>query len=184
MNLAMPGSLVAIALGLGGLIAYQALAPIPAIEVPPPPPSARVDVTASALSQPAVLYVPPPKEDFAAINERFAFSPTRQAVAEPSQATGVDVAPPEVTLVGVIISPQKSVAILKPGGAALAISAVIGQMVDGWQLVRIEAGRVVLHANTTDYEIRLRSGQASGSPPGAQPGTGNKAPASAAGGNL
>jgi len=183
MNLAVPGTLAVISLGLGGLIAYQLLAPIPAIEVPPAPPTAHVDAPSSVLSQPAVLYVPPPKEDFAAINERFAFSPTRQAVAEPSQATGVDVAPPEVTLVGVIISPQKSVAILKPGGAGLAISAVVGQMVEGWQLVRIEAGRVVLHANTTDYEIRLKSAMGA-PPPGRPPGSGNKTPAPAAGDNL
>lgn len=180
MNLILPASLAVACLGLGGTIAYEALAPIPAIEVASAPP--RVETPVSTVAQPAVFYVPPPKEDFAPVNARFAFSPTRQAVTEPSEGGATDLAPPDVTLVGVIIGPQKSVAILKTPGAALAISAAVGQMVEGWQLVRIEAGRVVLHANASDFEIRLKSspGQAGRRPPGA----GNTAPPAGSDGNL
>jgi hypothetical protein len=161
MNAAVPGGLVALALCLGAGLAYQVLAPVPQIAIAPAKAATRAE---TSLTLP--VYQPPPEEEFAIVNARHAFNPTRQPVAEPAESGVASASPPDVTLVGVAIGPQKSVALLKMANAVAAVSAVVGQTIDGWQLVRIEAGSVVFHAHGTDYTVALRAA-AGLAPPGA-----------------
>jgi hypothetical protein len=149
-----------LSLGLSAAIAYQALAPVAPIEVADTLAPVKIE---TSLTLPT--FAPPSAQEFVAINERPVFSPTRQPIAEPPEA-GSAAPPPDVVLLGVVIGPQKSVALLKLQGLPLAISAAVGQMVGGWQLTRIEPGRVIFRANMTDFEIRLRSGQAAGTKTG------------------
>ncbi len=164
------GGLSAAALCLGAVLAYQILAPVPPIRV-----VARRTAAQPEIARPVPVYQPPPEQDFAVINMRPVFDPARQPVAESAQSGQTTLPPPDVSLVGVVIGPQKSVALLKPANTALATSAVVGQIVEGWQLVRIEAGLVVFHANATDVTVRLRAAtglvsSVPGRPPQAVPG--------------
>ncbi len=152
MSARVAGTLFATALMLGAALVYQALAPVPPIVVggaeaaprPPPP-------------FPLPVFNPPPESEFAAINARAAFNPARTPVAEPAQSGMTSQTPPDVALVGVAIGPRKSVALLKPANGGAASSVAIGQTVQGWQLVRIDPGSVVFHANGTDYTVKLRA---------------------------
>ncbi len=145
-------ALLLTAFALSAVLAWQLLAPIAAVDVPPGALPPRHDVAAKIAA-----FVPPPESAFAVINARPAFSADRAPVEEPETAIQGDVAsPPQVTLVGVAIGAGKSVALLKPYSGGAAISAVAGQIVDGWQLLRIEADRVVFRANGTDYAVKLR----------------------------
>ncbi len=166
MSALVPGTLFGAALALGGILVWQALAPVPPIEVPP----ASKMVHAKAEAPPLPVYEPPPEERFAVINARSLFDPARQPVAEPPQAGAQSLAPPELSLVGVAIGPVNSLAVLKRPDARPALTAKVGQTVDGWQLVRIAPGFVVFRANMTDYTVKLRA--AAGLP---QPVLGNAA---------
>lgn len=170
MTALLPGGLLAAALGLGAVVAYQALAPVSAIEEPPPkdigpgpaPPVARA------------AYLPPAEDQFAIINARPLFDPARQPVIEPAQIGERSLSPPDLTLVGVAIGGRNSVALLKKPDAHAAISARLGQSIDGWQLVRIAPGFVILRSGVTDYTVKLRAAAGlpqpmvnAASPPGA-----------------
>jgi type II secretory pathway component PulC len=151
MNLRIPGGLFALALALAATLAYQAFAPVPPIAAAQvgPVPHAETSLTVP-------VFQPPPEQDFAIINRRAAFDPARQPVAEPSETADTNQPPPDVSLVGVAIGPQKSVALLKAANGGSATSAEVGQIVEGWQIVRIESGSVVFHANATDFTVTLR----------------------------
>lgn len=144
--------LFALCLGLGGVVAWQALAPVSPIADPlpgdavPPHPSAAV----------WHADVPPSENSFAVINARPIFDPTRRPVSEPAPTASTDAAPPNLVLVGVAISGGNAVALLKGPDGRAAISARIGQTIDGWELVGIEPGFVILHAGGIDYTIKLR----------------------------
>lgn len=145
--------LFAVVLCLAGVVAYQALAPVSAIDDPVSPANAHRALPAAPLPQ----FQPPDEEQFAVINARPLFDPSRQPVAEPEQAGVQSTVPPDLTLVGVAIGPHMSVALLKKPDSPAAISAQLGQSIEGWKLVHIEAGFVVFHAGTTDYTVPLRA---------------------------
>jgi hypothetical protein len=149
-----PGAigLSAVTLALGAVLAYQWFAPVPPIAV------AQAKTVVRAEAPPALPRYDPPSEDqFASINARSAFDPERAPVAEPPEEGTASVTPPDISLVGVAIGGEKSVALLKSPGAMEGISATLGQVVDGWSLVRIAPGFVVFHANGTDYTVKLRA---------------------------
>jgi len=153
MTSILPGSLLAAALGLGLVVAYQALAPVSPIAEPAPQSIALRPVP--PLLPPA--YVPPPPERFAIINLRPIFDPARQPVTEPEQTGPRSFAPPDLSLVGVAIASQVSIALLKKPMVRAAISVPLGQSIDGWKLVTIGPDFVVLHAGATDFTIKLRA---------------------------
>jgi hypothetical protein len=158
MTAILPAGLLATALCLGAVVAYQALAPVAAIEAPARPDSAPGPLPPAA--PPA--YRPPAEEQFAIINARPLFDPARQPAMEPEASGEHSLSPPDLTLVGVAIGARNSVALLKKADARAAISARLGQTIDGWQLVRIAPDFVILRAGVTDYTVRLR--QAAGLP--------------------
>jgi type II secretory pathway component PulC len=146
-------SLLAVAAALVLVLAWQMLAPVAPIAVDAANAATRPQ---TALTVP--VYQPPPEASFAVINARAAFNPSRQPVAEPPQSGMTTAAsPPDVTLVGVAIGAGKSIALLKPADGSAAISAAVGQIVQGWQLTRVDADGVVFHANGADYSVKLRA---------------------------
>ena len=152
MNLALPGSLSVLLLGLAGVLAWQALAPVEPIEVPP---ALAREASESAPVQ--TSFIPPSRDEFAIVNARPLFSPTRASIGEPSETGMMHAGPPDIMLLGVMIGPARSIALLKRPQDAVATTAFVGQTIDGWRLVRIEPGRIVLHGNMADYPIPLRS---------------------------
>jgi hypothetical protein len=159
MSAMLPGALFAVALGLGAVVVYQAVAP-----VAPLAESAAPDIAyrPPSVALPAA-YEPPSEDNFAVINDRPLFDPARQPVAEPQIAGTQSVTPPDLTLVGVAIGGGASIALLKK--AEVSLSVRLGDTVDGWKLVHVEAGFVVFHAGATDYTVPLRVAKGIAQPP-------------------
>ena len=153
MTAVLPGGLFAAALCLGAVVVYQALAPVAAIEDPP------LHDSRTGPAPPAALraFVPPAEDQFAIINARPLFNPARQPVIEPAQTGERSLSPPDLSLVGVAIGGRNSVALFKKADGHAAISARLGQSIDGWQLVRIEPDFVILRSGVTDYTVKLRA---------------------------
>jgi type II secretory pathway component PulC len=98
---------------------------------------------------------PPPQARFAEIAARPVFSPLRKPFPQTDLANVQNTAPPQVKLIGVIISAQKSLAILKGANSGAASSVAVGQVFEGWQVSRIDPGQVVFHSAQGDYAIPL-----------------------------
>ena len=165
MNALVPGGLFVAAVALAATLAYQATAPIPVIAAS----TAKAAPIASTVTQPLPQYNPPPPDDFAVVNLRPLFSPTREPVAEASETGTTSQQPPDVSLIGVAVGLRKSVALLKSPNDPVAISATIGQVIDGWRLTRIDANQVVFSANGSDYTVKMR--EAAGTTPTTAPTT-------------
>jgi len=153
VSFAVPGTLFAAALCLAGIVAWQTLAPVPDIEEAP----AQAAVLHAAPPSLPPDYAPPPEGEFAVISTRPLFDPARHPVAEPEAAGTQSLAPPDLALVGVAIGSGTSVALLKKSAGGPAISVHLGDAVDGWKLVRIEPGLVVLHTAGTDFTVKMRA---------------------------
>ncbi len=161
MTSLLPAGLFAASLVLGAAVVYQAAAPVAPIAEPPLPHAALAPVPLPA----APAYVPPPPSRFAIINLRPIFDPARQPVMEPELSGPRSFVPPELSLVGVAIASQVSVALLKKPMVRAAISVPLGQSIDGWKLVSIGPDFVVLHAGATDFTIKLRAAHGLRQPP-------------------
>jgi hypothetical protein len=153
MSALVSGGLSITAAALAATLVYQATAPIPVIEAGP----AKAPIHFSTIAPTLARYRPPPPDSFAVVNLRPLFSPTREPVMEPSETGTTSQPPPDVTLVGVAIGLHKSIALLKSPNDATATSARVGQVIEGWRLVRIDPDKVVFSANATDYTVKIRA---------------------------
>jgi hypothetical protein len=153
----LTGGLLAVALLLLGVVLYQASAPVT--------PIAALPATTAHVAMPpaSAPYTPPDETQFAIINARSLFDPARQAVAEPAPAAAGGTVPPDLTLVGVIIGGADSIALLKRENAREAISAKLGQSIDGWSVVRITPDSIVLRSGVNEVTLPLKP------PPGGPP---------------
>ena len=161
---------------MAALFAYEFLAPpaeyaLPEIHlkpravtfVPPPP------------------FMPPPVAAFDDINGRPLFLPSRKPIAAP--ATGPSAAPagppplPQVTLVGVLLDGQNSVAEVKMNGAAFAQAVRIGDMLGGWQIGAIGPDHISLKSGTYSQDVRMDA-HAAQQPDAAPPPPPSKPPGS------
>lgn len=156
----VPTSLLAVAIGLIVVLAYQTIAPV-----------APIQETAAHASKPVATslvpppYEPPSYEQFAIVNARPLFDSTRQPVAEPERTGTASSSPPALTLVGVAVGAGTSVALLKRTDSQASISGRPGQWIDGWQLVRIAPGFVTFRAGVTDYTLKIRAAAGLPQPP-------------------
>ena len=124
-----------------------------------------------------------PVASFSAIATRPLFSPGRRPdLPPPPPPVAVTVAPPPPppaaltppgTLLGVLISPAGSAAILKLASGRSATVAE-GADVEGWTVTQVSADRVMLAAGASSLEMTFPASQASAasaSRPGAAPGS-------------
>jgi hypothetical protein len=156
-----PGGLAAICLCLAGVVTYQIIAPV----APPAAPVADPGGIKIVAPAPSQIYTPPPEEQFAIINARPAFDPARKPVAEP-ELTNVSVdAPSDVSLVGVAISANGSVALVKTPDLPAAVSLRVGQSIRGWTLVQVARDYVVFRGSASSFTVRLRSAKGVPQPP-------------------
>lgn len=154
-------ALAAVAALLGCVVIYQAVAPIAALDDPPP--AAMPQRHARHAPE---RYVPPDADRYAIINQRPVFDPARRALADPAEQSAASTPPPAVTLIGIAIGPWSSVALLRKSDGTTRI-ARLGDDVDGWQLVRIARDQVIFHAGGTDYPVAMQT--ASGGAPATAP---------------
>ncbi|HEY1629822.1 MAG TPA: hypothetical protein VGF56_00805 [Rhizomicrobium sp.] len=153
MNALVPGGLFLIAASLAAILVYQSTAPVASIETHQIVAEPHIVPLSASLPR----YEPPPPDAFAMINARPLFSPSREAVVEAAETGTTSRQPPDVSLVGVAIGMNKSVALLKSPNAQAATSAVVGQVIDGWRLMRIDPDKVVFAANGTEYTVKIRA---------------------------
>ncbi|HEY1615365.1 MAG TPA: hypothetical protein VGF97_16915 [Rhizomicrobium sp.] len=113
------------------------------------------------------IYTPPPRETFADVDDRSVFNPERKRVmpAQTAGAVNTTSLPSDLALVGVILDGDTKIALFHTTSSPLAVSVAVGGSIEGWQIARVEPGRVVLHAGGTDQEMTLNAGKPSSNPP-------------------
>lgn len=144
---------------LAALLVYEISAPLPEFD----PPAFRLRPRAQRAAGIVAVTTPPP-DAFAAIDARPPFSPSRRPIAVPGTG-GASLAPPELSLVGVILDKEESLALLKTPTSPLATAYRVGAMISGWQLSEISPDRIVLSAGAARSEIRLDSNKTTPRPP-------------------
>jgi hypothetical protein len=149
MRLALPATLAGLSLLLLGGIAYESFAPLAPVIVEVP----RVPKTI-APSAPTPVFIPPPESDYADIDARPVFSAARKPLADSTQAAAAT-ASSDFSLAGVIMDANRAVALIRSRSANTTTSAVLGDSVAGWRVVRIEATAVTLHDASGDAVITI-----------------------------
>lgn len=149
---------------LGLVLIYELFAPLGEIAVPTAN-AAKAHVSTVA---PAV-YVPPPAEAFAIIDDRSVFNPLRTRVAssddivdESNSGSGL---PSDLTLIGVIIDPQTKMALLRSPASPTVISVKEGGTIDGWQVFHVLPDQVVFASDGKLQALKLSDNKPSASPP-------------------
>ncbi|HEY2069683.1 MAG TPA: hypothetical protein VGG48_09040 [Rhizomicrobium sp.] len=171
--------LFAVCLLMAGLFVYE-LSAAPA-DFPLPDVHLKPRAVAIAEAQP---FVPPPASAFDAVNDRTLFLPSRKSLTAPATtgAAAINGPPPpaDITLVGVLMDGQNSVAEVKTAGAVLSQPLRVGDAVGTWSVSAIGPDHVTLKSGTFTQDVHMdaKTGAplAPGSPgaappPGQPPGT-------------
>lgn len=119
-------------------------------------------------------HVPPPLAEFAEISERPLFVTTRRPLpitaAAPAAVQSVVAARPlQVIVLGVIVSGEHKLALLRIDNATQSRVVAEGDEIEGWKVVSITAQNIVIRGNGAEREIAVQKG-----PPVA--GTGRSVP--------
>ncbi len=152
--------LMALSLLLAGLFVYEITAPLPESD----PPVVHLKPKAQRAAA-AMAVTTPSQEAFAEIEMRPMFLPSRKPVATAAEASAAALTPPDIALVGVIVSGQDSLAMLRTPSAPLASAYRVGADISGWKLSEITTERVVLTAGGQRSEIRLDANKPPPAPP-------------------
>lgn len=155
---------------------------------PMPPLPAAVALTAGIETGAGAVEVAPafrmaPKNAYAQMVARPPFSPTRRPPrAKPATPAPVaqqaapkeiakPLAEPQVTLVGIVINADKSIAMVRKPGAAELSRLAKGETLDGWLVEGVLPDRVVFSHGEKLLELELteadQAGNRSGGPPAA-----------------
>ena len=100
-------------------------------------------------------FVMAPAESFSAILERPLFSPTRRPPAEGTVTLESAEPELEVTVVGIIISSEEQIAIIKPKGESRFVRLSEGDSFQGWTLETIEPDRITFQRGDIEEHIEL-----------------------------
>ncbi len=100
-------------------------------------------------------FVMAPAESFSAILERPLFSPTRRPPAEGTVTIESGEPELEVTVVGIIISSEEQIAIIKPKGGSQLVRLSEGDSFQGWILETIEPDRITFQRGDIEEHIEL-----------------------------
>ncbi|MBL6940382.1 MAG: hypothetical protein ISS15_15615 [Alphaproteobacteria bacterium] len=150
MRLALPATLAGVSVLLLCAIGYEAFAPLaPAVvDVPSAPPSIAPRATPQ-------LFIPPPESDFADIDARPLFSSARKPLADAVQTSAALSVSSDFSLAGVIMDEDHAVALIRIKSTTTTTNAALGDAINGWRVVKIEARQVTLRANGSDAVIGL-----------------------------
>jgi len=121
----------------------------------------------------------PTKSKFAEIVDRPLFSSSRRAQsAETSVAATQSMG---FSLLGIVISTDAPVALLKPDTGGAPLSARQGDEISGWRVARIEPDRVVILHDTVERELYMDFAAPAPQPPAPEPETAEPMPPEAEG---
>lgn len=116
----------------------------------------------------------PTKSKFAEIVDRPLFSSSRRAQsAETSVAATQSMG---FSLLGIVISTDAPVALLKPDAGGAPLSARQGDEISGWRVARIEPDRVVILHDTVERELYMDFAAPAPQQPAPQPETAEPMP--------
>jgi len=146
-----------VCLFLGGVVYLEWWADAVPPRTPPPGDSAAAAARSALPPEPG--FTPPPYESFAEAAERPLFAPSRRPPAD-TEAAIAEASPQMLEfgfeLVGVLISPQERLALVRQGGVPDLQRVGVGRSLNGWLVEAIEPDRVVFRAGETVRELMLR----------------------------
>ncbi len=143
--------LLGVCIALGAFVYDQARREQPG---PAPPAGGGETPTLAALpAQPS--YTAAPVADFSTILERPLFSPTRRPPEEGVAAVAPSEPELQVTLVGVIISSEEQIAIVKLKDATSFARLSVGDSFQGWVLDSIEPSRISFRRGDVEEHFEL-----------------------------
>ena len=147
-----------VCVGLVCVLAYDWILPPALASVPAAPIRSRTGLPPLPLANPS-----PPLETFDAINARPLFKFDRKPIPPPPSTTNAERAPPPptVNLIGVIIDGPRQLALLRVPQSPLAVSASVGDEVQGWHVTAVYPDHVVLSLNATEITVNLNANRAS-----------------------
>ena len=142
--------------GLGAAAYDQVTRPAPALPAVEPVTPSPERLEATRASQPFRM---PPKAQFVEFVERPPFSPSRKPPKETPESVQEAAKPARdlrLTLVGVVISSDKSIAVLSRRGASEMQRVSRGEKIEGWLLEGVMPDRVVLSQGKEIVELELK----------------------------
>ena len=142
--------LLGVCLALGALVYLQVQR-----EAPGPAPSGDGETPPLAALPAQLNYAMAPIEDFSSILARPLFSPTRRPPAEGVASVAAPEPELQVTLVGVIISSEEQIAIVRLQDTSRFVRLNVGDSLQGWILGSIEPSRVVFRRGDVEEHIEL-----------------------------
>lgn len=174
MRLLVPAVLLGVSLTLGAAIGYEAAAPLDPVTIETP--HLRTHGTPPAPTP----YVAPPEELFADIDARPLFSSQRQPLQDMTQTGPASVASSDFVLAGVIMGSERAVALLRSKSTSATMSALVGDVVNGWRVAKIDATTVTLRGAGGEFVVPLDSPANQPASPPLQSAQPQLAPAAAA----
>jgi hypothetical protein len=150
MRLLPVATLLTIAVVLAGTAVYELSAPLDPVSVDPAPAARRALRPVVRLA-----FVPPPESSFADIDARPLFSAGRKPLEDTALAGGSASAASDLTLVGVIVDGEHSIALFRSKSTAQSSSAALGAIVNGWRVARIDPTSVTLRSGSGDVVLSL-----------------------------
>lgn len=149
--------------GLGYLVYLEMEQPVPSLPPVFTPTEATEPVATPA---PKAVFRMPQKTAFNQLAMRPPFSPTRRpprpkppepVVQQPQPAAPQPkLAEPQIRLVGILINPQKSFAMVRKPDAAELLRLAKGQDLEGWRVESVLPDRLLLSHQGTILEFELR----------------------------
>ncbi|HUN46505.1 MAG TPA: type II secretion system protein N [Stellaceae bacterium] len=122
---------------------------------PPVPVAASEPSGASALPAPPAqepVFAMPPLQSYAEVTERPLFSPSRRPATVTLQMAGPS---SSLALVGVVISRDGGIALIRSGKGPALARVREGQQVEGWTVRSIAPDRVVVRNGTSEAQLKL-----------------------------
>lgn len=165
MSRTAPLALLGLCAMLAIAIAYELFAPLRPVAV-------DANARRIAFAAPSRL-VPPPEENFAEIDARPVFNPARTPVPDLAQSGNAEGSPLDLLLEGVILAPDRSIAVLKDKNTSQTVSVAVGAFIDGWRVEAIDKSEVSLASANGRFALPLSNPTAGVTPvtPPPQPTT-------------
>ena len=142
--------LLGVCLALAALVYVQA-----GMEAPGPAPSGGGETPPLAALPAQPYYAMAPVEYFSTILERPLFSPSRRPLVQGVAAVPAPESQLQVTLVGVIISSEEQIAIVRLTDASRFARLSVGDSLQGWILGSIEPDRITFRRGDVEEIIEL-----------------------------
>jgi len=149
LHLAAFALLLAVAAASATVVYGELTAEPPAPAAATEPPAAPVPAAPPAQER---VFVMPPLQSYAEVTERPLFSPSRRPATVTQQVAGPA---SSLALVGVVISRDGGVALIRSGKAPALARVREGQQIEGWTVRSIAPDRVVVRNGTSEAQLKL-----------------------------